>query len=111
MVCMTGSIASDLPGIGVAQPPSMTQSPPATRDEVALLLGEVDDSYIERVLDIGASVDEISEAIGDLEAGPTVPQHLPSTARVAEVREVLKELIESASGSPTVPVAAGAMGR
>jgi len=82
----------------------MTQSPPATRVEVALLLGEIDDSYIDRVLDIGASVDEISEAIADLEGRLTEPQHLPSTARVAEVHEVLREFADANGRARTFPL-------
>ena len=104
MVCMTGSVASDMPRTGVACPPPMTQSPPATRVEVALLLGEIDDSYIDRVLDIGASVDEISEAIADLEGRLTEPQHLPSTARVAEVHEVLREFADANGRARTFPL-------
>jgi hypothetical protein len=65
---------------------------PATRADVTALLGEVDSSYIERVLDIGASVDEIGEAIRALEV--TDP-HRASGNRVAEVRAVLEELIDA----------------
>src|ERR1043166_8289017 len=100
-----GSTAIARAGTGVALAPLMTQSPPATRVEIAILLGEVDESYVDRVLDVGASVDEISEAIADLEGRLAEPQHLPSTARAAEVREVLGELIDTAGGSRTFPLA------
>jgi|ERR1051325_586701 len=109
MVCMTGP-AERRAGTGVALAPLMTHSPPASRDEIAMLLGEVDESYVDRVLDIGASVDEISEAIADLEGRLAEPQHLPSTARVAEVREVLCELIDAAGGSRTFPFTTVPMG-
>jgi D-serine deaminase-like pyridoxal phosphate-dependent protein len=72
----------------------MMHSPRDFRDEVAMLLGEVDEAIIDRVLDSGASLDEITEAIGDLDARLAEPQHVPSTARVAEVREVLRALID-----------------
>ena len=99
MVCITGPLRAH-------REPNMTQLPPATRDEVVMLLGEIDVWYVDRILDIGASIDEISEAIGALEGRLAEPQNLPSTARVAEVREVLRELTEAALGSHTFPLPA-----
>src|SRR5438552_1812210 len=72
----------------------MTQLPPAAREEIAALLGEVDASYIDRVYDVGASLDEIGEALDDLEGKFPETRHLPSSTRVSEVREVLNELFD-----------------
>jgi hypothetical protein len=67
---------------------------PASREEVAAVLGEVDDSYVDRVLDTGASLEEIGEAIDDLEGRFAESRHVPSSAAVARVREILRELTE-----------------
>ena len=66
--------------------------PPATREEVAELIVEADPTYIERVVDTGASVEEIAEAIDDLAGQFAEQRHVPSTVRVAEVRQVLEDL-------------------
>lgn len=59
------------------------------------MLGEVDDSYVDRVLDTAASVDEIGEAIADLEDRFAESRHVPSSTRVADVRVVLLELFDA----------------
>jgi hypothetical protein len=82
----------------------MTLMPPATREEVAALLGDVDDSYVDRVLDTGASLDEIGEAIDDLEGKLTEPRHVPSTVSVAEVHEILEELFDASATPRTFPL-------
>ena len=39
----------------------------ATHTQIVELLGDVDELYIRRIEDTGASIDEIGEALGDLE--------------------------------------------
>jgi len=68
----------------------MNDVTPATREEVAELLGEIDASYIDRVFDTGASVDEIGEAIDAIER--VAPRATTSSIRVEQVRTVLGEL-------------------
>ena len=75
----------------------MTQQLPASREEVAALLGDVDSSYVDRVIDTGASIDEIGEAMDDLEGRFAESRHEPSSSRVAEAREVLVDLFGDAT--------------
>jgi len=82
----------------------MTLLPPASREEVATLLGDVDALYIDRVLDTGASVDEIGEAIDGLEGKFAEPRILPSSVRVEGVREILEELSDPGSTPRTFPL-------
>ena len=75
----------------------MNDVTPATREEVSELLGEVDASYIDRVFDVGASVEEIAEAIDAIEC--VEPRATISVARVALVCTVLAELFAPDSTS------------
>jgi hypothetical protein len=70
-------------------------SPSANKDEVRELLGEVDDLIIERIVDTGASIDEIAEALGGLvdEYGFGEQSSMPSSTRVTEVRALLDEIV------------------
>ena len=83
---------------------SMASLPPASREEIAAMLGEVDSSYLDRVLDIGASVDEIGEAMDDLEHRFAELRHEPSSIRVAQVRTVLAELFNPSEPPHTFPL-------
>jgi hypothetical protein len=67
---------------------------PATLDEVAELLGErVDPSIVERILATGASVDQIAEAIEDIEHEVRLDERrVAASPEVAEVRTILEEL-------------------
>ncbi len=67
----------------------------ANKDEVRELLGEIDELIIERIVDTGASMDEIAEALGGLvdEYGFGEQSYLPSSPRVAEVRTLLDEIV------------------
>jgi len=71
------------------------QDPPATRAEIAELIGDddrsADASFIERIRATGASVDEIGEAIDDLDGRSREARHTPSSTRVAAVRALLDE--------------------
>ena len=66
--------------------------PAASREEIVELIGEVEGSFIQRILDTHASVDEIAEAIDDLEGRFAELPHIATTTRVIEVRHVLAEL-------------------
>ncbi len=67
---------------------------PATADEIADLLGErADDTLVERIAAVGASIDEIGEAFDDYEYERRFGEtRESSSARVEEVREILEEL-------------------
>ena len=69
-------------------------TPAMTADELSGLLGDVEATTIERILETGASIDEVGEALSELEveeAGEA--PHAPSTARVVEVKRILEELV------------------
>jgi hypothetical protein len=74
--------------------PSTSASPLEVRE----LLGEVDDLTIERVIDTGATIDEIAEALGYLEAEEAgeALEGVPVSSRVLEVRAILDELARDA---------------
>jgi hypothetical protein len=87
----------------------MTQLPPASREEVAELLGDLDKSYVDRVLATGASLDEIGEAIDDLEGKFPESRHVPSSTRTAEVHKVLEEVFDP--NARTFPIGGFPIGR
>ena len=60
---------------------------PARTEDVRSILDEVDEEVVLRVVETGASIDEISEAMHLLENHPV--DEVPSTAHVEEVREIL----------------------
>ena len=66
----------------------------ATRADIRRILGDLDDLVVERMLETGASADEIAEAASvhrqDLDEG--VVDYLPSSSRVVEVQSILVEL-------------------
>jgi hypothetical protein len=66
----------------------------ATATDVNRLLGDVDPLVLERILETGASPDEIGEALRCVEdeRGFGEEPHEPSSSRVAEVRAVLQEM-------------------
>ena len=66
-----------------------------SRNEVSAILGEIDPLIIERVVDTGASIDEIAEALGELEdaVGFGDAHRIPSSSRVIEVRVIVAELL------------------
>jgi hypothetical protein len=66
----------------------------ATASDVNRLLGDVDPFIIERILEIGATPDEIGEALRVVEAerGFGAEPHPPSSTKVTEVRAVLHEM-------------------
>lgn len=69
----------------------------ATATELEQLLGEVDPLVIQRILALRATVDEVDEALADLQDERDAGiRHTPSSPRVAEVREILEPVIEPA---------------
>lgn len=68
-----------------------------TATELEQLLGEVDPLVIERILETRATIDEVDEALADLQDERNAGiRHAPSSSRVAEVREILEPVIEPA---------------
>jgi hypothetical protein len=74
----------------------------ATQAQIVELLGEVDDLFVKRIEDTGASLDEIGEALGGLESEDVrgEPPHIASSPRVAEVRAILAELMDTDDDDP-----------
>lgn len=66
----------------------------ATATDVNRLLGDVDPLVLERILQTGASPEEIAEAllVVEEERGFGEEPHPPSSPRVAEVRALLHEM-------------------
>ena len=66
----------------------------ATATDVNRLLGDVDPLVLERILETGATPEEIGEAllVAEDERGFGEQPHEPSSSRVAEVRAVLDEM-------------------
>jgi hypothetical protein len=62
---------------------------PASFDEIVQLVGEIDPSAVRRIEELGATVDEIAEALGLLQQDELVRE--PSSPRVAELRAVLAD--------------------
>ena len=68
----------------------------ATATDISRLLGDVDPLVLDRILETGASADEIGEALRVVEQehgfGVGEEPYEPSSSRVAEVRAILEEL-------------------
>lgn len=65
---------------------------PVLAEEIGEILGDVDGFTIERILDTHATLDEICEALADLEDERRFGERRESTSsRVAAVREILEE--------------------
>ena len=65
-------------------------------EEVVEILGEVDDKYIERIIDTGASVAQIGEALSDLEDELRFGEErrTETSPQAAAVRGILEELLD-----------------
>jgi hypothetical protein len=67
----------------------------ASYQQIVELLGEVDPLFVKRIEDTGASVDEIGEALSDVESERFgAERRLVSSPRVAEVRAILDEMMD-----------------
>ena len=75
----------------------------ATPEEITALLGEhVDESIAERIAATGASIDEIGEAIDDLDYERSYGEpRESSSSRIEEVRTILEELSAKEAETPT----------
>jgi hypothetical protein len=71
----------------------MRSTIPATSDDVARVIGDVDPGIVERIVLTGASADEIAEAVRELEdeRGFGETHHVGSSPRVSEVRAILDD--------------------
>lgn len=69
----------------------------ATHAQIVELLGDVDDLFVKRIEDTGASLDEIGEALDEVQSEDVLgePSHTASSPRVAQVRAILEELMET----------------
>jgi hypothetical protein len=64
-----------------------------TANDIQAALGEVDTFTIERILETGASIEEITEARAELDDERRFGEYRPpSSPRVVEVREILEQL-------------------
>jgi DNA-binding transcriptional MerR regulator len=68
----------------------------ASYQEIAAVLGDVDDLIVQRIADTGASLDEIGEALDQLEDQLQwgEEERMPTSPRVAQVRSILEELVD-----------------
>jgi hypothetical protein len=80
--------------------------PSTKRDELTELLGDVDELIIERILETGATVDEVGEALSYVEdeQGLGEGQRAPSSSRVVEVRAILADLFQPEDDEESVPI-------
>jgi hypothetical protein len=73
-------------------------APSVKREEVASLLGDVDDTIAERIAGTGASVDELGAALDDLDHERRFGERrVPASAKIAEVRGILEEIEQGTS--------------
>ena len=71
--------------------------PCVTREELADLFGEapIPERTLTRIVETGATFDEVGEAIDDFERERKLGERrIPASMKVAEVREILEELLE-----------------
>jgi tRNA(Ser,Leu) C12 N-acetylase TAN1 len=68
---------------------------PASAVEIVSLLGQVEPLTLDQLLATGATIDEIAEAVSAIEDEEAVGEehHAPTTAREAEVRAILEDLM------------------
>jgi hypothetical protein len=118
-VAIPSGAASHMP-VRMLQPPAAMLDPPATRAEIKELIGDGRGaagadmcSAVDRIAEIGASVDEIGEALDDLEGRRSPdPCEPPTSARVVAVRRILDELFAGdARGGMTFSMLGEPLGR
>ncbi len=88
----------------------MTIAQPATRSQVFTLLDPVDESGVDRVLEVGASRGVLGEAFDAVEVAGRCPVE-PSSAHVAEVCEILVDLARIRANPPAAAPGRRAPGR
>jgi hypothetical protein len=78
--------------------PTLMQTEPATRDEIVGLFGDVDDVLVGRIVDTGATTEELAEVLDLLDAEHLGEPRIASSPRVTEVRQLLVEMTPDDSG-------------
>jgi hypothetical protein len=73
----------------------MVPSHPISREELVALLGEVDESVIERIRAVGATLDEIGEAIDEMHGRVVDTFAAEASVRIGEVRQIFEDLFEN----------------
>jgi DNA-binding transcriptional MerR regulator len=67
----------------------------ASYQQIVEMVGEVDPLFVKRIEDTGASLEEIGEALSDVESERLGGERrLVSSPRVAEVRAILDEVLD-----------------
>jgi hypothetical protein len=67
----------------------------ASYQQIVEMVGEVDPLFVKRIEDTGASLEEIGEALSDVESERLgAERRLVSSPRVAEVRAILDEMLD-----------------
>jgi hypothetical protein len=67
----------------------------ASYQQIVEMVGEVDPLFVKRIEDTGASLEEIGEALSDVESERLGGERrLVSSPRVAEVRAILDEALD-----------------
>ncbi len=74
----------------------------ASADEIAELLGDrADENIVDRIANVGASLDEVTEALDDLDHQHRFgEERVAASPRIEEVRTILEELPYSDELSP-----------
>jgi hypothetical protein len=76
-----------------------------TTEDLEEVLGDIDTFTIERILDTHATVEEVAEALSDLEDERRFGERREATtARVAEVRAILEDMISETDEDAYVPL-------
>lgn len=66
-----------------------------TARDLEAMLGEVDALIVERIIETQATPDEVAEALADVEEERRFGDRpTPTSGRVAQVREILEELLD-----------------
>jgi hypothetical protein len=85
--------------------------PCVSREELVDLLGEapIPERTLTRIVETGATFDEVGEAIDDLERERKLGERrIPASLEVAAVREILEELAEGGPAQEPVVLLSGA---
>lgn len=67
---------------------------PATRDQIEGLIGDADPLVVEQLEELGATYDELAEALADVNDEQRGEPHEPRTPRIAEAREILFQVLD-----------------
>jgi len=73
----------------------------ATYQQIVELLGDVDPLFVNRIEATGASIDEVNEALAQVEGDQFGEERCAdSSPRVAEVRAILEEIFDDPEDEP-----------